>query len=38
MDHLVILHCEVVACLLQVGDLHEVATGESLANVRVVVP
>ncbi len=37
MDHLIVLHRKVVPCLFQVGNLHEVAAGESLADIGVVV-
>ena len=37
MNHLIILHCQIVACLLQVGNLHEVAAGESFADVWIVI-
>lgn len=37
VDHLVVLYCEVMPSLLQVSYLHEVAAGQGLANVGVVV-
>ena len=38
VDHLIVFHGQVVPCLLQVSHLHKVASGQSLADVGVVVP
>ena len=37
MDHLVVLHSQVLPVLLQVGHLHEVPSGERFTDVGVVV-
>ena len=38
VHHLVVFDGQVVPSLLQVGNLHEVAAGEGLADVRVIIP
>lgn len=37
VDHLIVFHCQVVTSLLQMGNLHEVARGKCLADIRVVI-